>query len=292
MNGILIALALASIGQPAAETKAAKYPKQELLAEVEDVSTGKSGVSLLLLDSRPRKEYVAGHIPGAIWVNHSDWAKSFADGKDNQGWSERIGALGINLESTVVVYDDAQSKEAARIWWILRYWGVNRARLLNGGWPAWKKTGSHLADMETRPVATNPRLTPNPGRLATKDQIMNSRNPSTAQIIDTRSAAEHCGDLKMAIRNGSIPGAIHLEWSEVIRKDDGRFKTADELTKLFSASKIDLNNPQITHCQSGGRAAVMAFAMELMGGKQVQNYYKSWAEWGNAEDTAIEIPKK
>ena len=78
-------------------------------------------------------EYAAGHVPGARWVDHAEWAKEFGDGRDAEGWGKRIGRLGIGSDSTVVVYDDSRSKDAARIWWVLRYWGVEDVRLLNGG---------------------------------------------------------------------------------------------------------------------------------------------------------------
>jgi len=94
-----------------------------------------------------------------------------------------------------------------------------------------------------------------------------------------------------AKRNGAIPGAIHKEWTEVIDKKTQRFKSPEELSKLFEEAGIDLNKSSVTYCQSGGRAAVMAFALELMGGKSVRDYYRSWSEWGNAEDTPIERPR-
>jgi len=86
-------------------------------------------------------------------------------------------------------------------------------------------------------------------------------------------------------------GAKHLEWSDLLDKDTQRFKPADELRKLFKEAGIDLYEPTATHCQSGGRASVMAFGLELMGAKDVSNYYKSWAEWGNADDTLIVTSK-
>jgi thiosulfate/3-mercaptopyruvate sulfurtransferase len=107
--------------------------------------------------------------------------------------------------------------------------------------------------------------------------------------VDARSAEEYCGTADTAKRNGAIPGAVHLEWSDTVDKA-GRFKSPEELTKLFREAGIDPSRPSITYCQSGGRAAVMAFALELMGGKDVRNYYRSWSEWGNSEDTPVVKP--
>lgn len=78
----------------------------------------------------------------------------------------------------------------------------------------------------------------------------------------------------------------------MIDKDTQRFKSPSQLSKLFQDAGIDLERPTATHCQSGGRASVMVFGMELMGAKAARNYYASWAEWGNAEDTPIVVPEK
>ena len=89
-----------------------------------------------------------------------------------------------------------------------------------------------------------------------------------------------------------MPGAKHLEWSDTLDKKTGRFKTAAELRRLFRDAGIDPSRPAVTYCQSGGRASVTAFALELMGAKHVGNYYKSWSEWGNADDTPVAKPGK
>jgi thiosulfate/3-mercaptopyruvate sulfurtransferase len=102
---------------------------------------------------------------------------------------------------------------------------------------------------------------------------------------------EYCGDTRTAKRNGAIPRARHLEWKDLIDPKTSRFKPPAEMTRLFKAAHINLDRPTVTYCQSGGRAAVLAFTLELMGAKNVRNYYRSWAEWGNDEDTPIEKPK-
>ena len=112
------------------------------------------------------------------------------------------------------------------------------------------------------------------------------------QIVDARSVAEYCGEETKAKRGGSLPGARHLEWSDLLDKTTKRFKSAEELGKLFQERSLNLDQPSVTYCQSGGRASVMTFALELMGAKDVRNYYKSWAEWGDADDTPIVKPMR
>jgi thiosulfate/3-mercaptopyruvate sulfurtransferase len=82
-----------------------------------------------------------------------------------------------------------------------------------------------------------------------------------------------------------------LEWNDLLAKDTHRFKPSTELRKLIDESGIRLDRPIATHCQSGGRASVMAFGLELMGAKNVSNYYTGWAEWGNSDDTPV-VPGK
>src|SRR5438093_3870930 len=81
------------------------YAKPELLIEVADLAKA-DPKSFRILDARPRAKYEAGHIPNAVWVDHADWSKAFDNGKDTDGWSKRIGTLGITTDTSVVIYDD------------------------------------------------------------------------------------------------------------------------------------------------------------------------------------------
>jgi thiosulfate/3-mercaptopyruvate sulfurtransferase len=244
----------------------------------------------LILDVRPRVKYDAGHAPGALWVDIAEWTKAFGAGDDAAGWSKRIGALGVTADKPVVVLDDVRSRDASRVWWILRYWGVKDARVLNGGWTGWTTAKLPVVTNPPRVVATSFQAMPASQRHITKMQLLKVIPAGTLQLVDARSTDEHCGTQKMNNkRGGAMPGAKHLDWVELLDKS-GRFKSADELTKLFAAAGIDPKAPTATYCQSGGRAAVMAFAMELMGNNDVANYHASWAEWGNADDTPIVTP--
>jgi thiosulfate/3-mercaptopyruvate sulfurtransferase len=266
---------------------AADYPRPELVAEAADLAKKPAG---LVVDVRSKKQYLAGHIAGAVWVDAGAWGKAFTTEPDVEGWGKRIGDAGVDLNSQVIVCGGDDVREAARIWWILRYWGVNNVRVLNGGWSAWQTAGGKVANEETRPEPKAVKLDAQRNRLATKDQLLVLLEGKPLQIIDARSSAEFCGEAKAARRNGSIPGATHLEWTECIDPKTKRFKTPAELQRLFQDRNIDVNQPVVTYCQSGGRASVMAFTLELMGGRQVQNYYQSWSEWGNDPNTPIVKP--
>lgn len=270
----------------------AKYPRAELLIEPAELAK-LNGVGVIILDARAATKYKAGHIPDARWVDHGQWAKAFGHGTDAKGWGARIGGLGINADSHVVVTDDNSTKDSARIWLILRYWGVDNVRLLNGGWTGWEsgKYATTTDEPTPKEIAFAPKVRAD--RLTTKDQLLESlRTKGSLQIVDARSEKEFCGDEKMNNkRAGAIPGAKQLEWSDLLDKPTQRFKTATQLKSLFADAGIALDKPSTAHCQSGGRASVMVFAMELMGAKSVGNYYQSWTEWGNADDTPV-VPGK
>lgn len=270
------------------------YPRGDLL--IEPAALAGKLKEFHVLDARPRARYDQGHVPGAVWVDHDAWSKAFAADPDPKAWADRdrIGSLGIGPDSRIVVYDDGMAKESARVWWILRYFGVKDARLLNGGWTAWKAANLPVSTERTAP---KPRefavAAPETGRLATKQGVQKLlKDGGKTQIIDARSEGEYCGTTKLAKRGGAIPGSRHLEWSELLDPTTRKFKSPAEMARLFREAGIDPRRPAVTYCQSGGRAAVMAFALELMGGRDVANYYRSWSEWGNAEDTPVEQPKK
>jgi thiosulfate/3-mercaptopyruvate sulfurtransferase len=275
---------------PADDAKPAPYPHAELLIEAAELAKAVPAHKVQVLDARPKAKYDAGHVPGALWVDSDAWGKDFAKAPDKEAWTKRLGGHGLTGDRPVVVYGD-DPREPARVWTILRYWGFADVRLLNGGWPAWASSSSAAPKEAPRVEPTAPRLTAHPERLATKEQVLGHLKGNGPQIIDTRSEKEYCGDDRRARRGGAIPGAKHLEWSDLLVAD-GRFKSADELRKLFREHDVSLKEPAVTYCQSGGRAAVMAFGLELMGARDVRNYYRSWNEWGNDPDTPVVTPKK
>jgi thiosulfate/3-mercaptopyruvate sulfurtransferase len=277
----------------AAAGKTDTYPRPELLMEPAELAKPEVARKYRILDARSKKAYEAGHIPGAVWIDHDTWSKAFAAGQDPSDWIPRIMKLGIGDRTPVVVYDDDRGNRAARMWWILKYWGVSDARLLNGQWKTWKAEGRPVSKEATPPTPLRfTGVTRESKRLTTKKQLLKALPGSTLQIIDARSEGEFCGTTKLAKRGGSIPGARHLEWTDTLDPKTQRFKSAPELRQLFRQAGIDPKRPSVTYCQSGGRAAVMAFVLELMGAHDVRNYYRSWAEWGNAQDTPVARPKE
>lgn len=270
------------------------YARPELLLAPAELARPEVAKQFVILDAGSEKQHKKAHIPGALWIDHAAWKAAFGDGQDAEGWSAKIGELGICPGSKVVVYDDLGLKNAGRIWWILRYWGVSDARLLNGGWKAWTAGGYPTTGEPTpAPAPAEFKAQPRPDRLATLRQMLRAVNGNRWQIVDARTEGEYCGVQSHGNKKpGAIPGAKNLNWTNLINPWTGRFKSAEELRRLFDEAGIDLARPTATHCQSGGRASVMAFALELMGAENVRNYYQGWAEWGNSEATPVVVPQK
>ena len=286
----------AAIACSCAQTPGAEiaYPRARLLMEPAKLARPEVAKGFVVLDVRKEDAYQKAHVPGARRVDHDAWKKALGDGRDSEGWSKRIGRLGIRADSKVVVYDDNSMKDAARIWWILRYWGVDDARLLDGGWKTWKAEDYPTTrDVPAPATPTALKAEAITRQLATLRQVVDSLKHHDLQIVDARSQDEHCGiDKRKNKRAGAIPGAKHLQWSDLIDKTTDRFKSPEELRRLFDQAGIDLQRPTASHCQSGGRASVMAFGLELMGTGDVRNYYAGWSQWGNRDDTPVAVPKK
>jgi thiosulfate/3-mercaptopyruvate sulfurtransferase len=280
---------LLSIAALALTPAADPYPNAHILIEPEALLK-LDAKGLVILDARDEGAYKSGHIPGAVRFPVSDWGKAVPD--KPEAWAKRLADLGVRPKTAVIVYGGADVRDAARAWWLLKYAGAENVRLLNGGLPAWEKASGTSETKVNNPAAVEVESAAvKPGRLAEKKDVLAAVKDKNAQILDTRSEDEYCGRTNTAKRNGAIPGALWIEWTELIGKDK-KFKSAEELRALFAERKVDLEKPAVTYCQSGGRAAVVAFGLELMGAKNVRNYYKSWAEWGNAPDTPVATPKK
>ncbi|HEY1189970.1 MAG TPA: rhodanese-like domain-containing protein, partial [Gemmata sp.] len=205
-------------------------------------------------------------------------------------FKQEFSALGVSPKVPVVVYAD-DARDAARAWWVLKYAGVPDARILNGGWKVW--TAANRPTEKEAPAVTAEAFnwTVAAPRLADKRHVLGILKDGAA-CVDARTKAEFTGEKALAKRGGHIPGAVHLEWVELLDPKTGKFLPPADLLKLMEERKIDLDKPHVTYCQSGGRAAVVAFGLELAGAKSVRNYYPSWSEWGNADDTPVEGQKK
>jgi thiosulfate/3-mercaptopyruvate sulfurtransferase len=242
--------------------------------------------------------YREAHIPGAIGF---DWRADLQDQvkRDFLGPEEfgrLFGSRGISNQHQIVLYGDRNNWFAAYTYWYLKYYGHDNVKLLNGPRERW------IA--ENRPTTTEvPSFEPasfeaKPGDeaiRAKRDEVLEALNDGR-KLVDVRSPQEYSGELispagyeqEGAQRGGHIPGAASIPWAQAVR-EDGTFKSADELRELYGGKGVLTGDPIIAYCRIGERSAHTWFVLhELLGEQDVKNYDGSWTEWGNLVNVPIE----
>lgn len=244
-----------------------------------------------LIDVRSEADFAAGHAEAAVRAPVERWiaaAKDEATFFDNLSfWQQALDDLGLDKETPAVVYDDGRMVEAARVWFVLQYFGVN-VYLLDGGWPALAE-GDTSGAVGRQPDA--PRLVAlanaGPVGLSVREQLRERLD--AVQVLDARTAAEHQGqDLKNNARGGRLPGAKLVPHAELLR--DGFLLPADELRRRLHEAGMRDGAPVVTHCDGGGRGALAAIAALRAGYTDVHAYYLSFADWAADDSCPIETP--
>lgn len=261
----------------------------------EDLQARLGKAEVRVLDARPRADFDSGHLPGAVWVDEK--AAAGLAGKpgglvDREAWTAWIRPLGLGPEVREVwVVDGKKQLEAARVWWLLTYLGVDRVGLMDGNVGLWVQQGRPLTEEAPKVQAHDFSVAFRRDRLAMAEDVLGVLKDHSARVIDARSLAEFTGDRAMSKRGGRIPEACHLEWSDLVG-DDGRFLASSALKERLETLGVKPGEPVITHCQGGGRASVDAFALERLG-LSARNYYLGWSDWGNRDETpVVKEPKK
>jgi thiosulfate/3-mercaptopyruvate sulfurtransferase len=242
--------------------------------------------------------YEHGHVPGAVgW----SWTSQLSDGirrdiASPDAFSALLSDSGIGPGTTVVVYGDNSNWFAAWAYWQLQLYGHRDVRLLDGGRTYWIENGLPLTVDVPRYPPTGYRLAaPDRGLRAFRDDILSRLGDTRLAIVDVRSAAEFSGDViappgvsETAQRGGHIPGATSIPWAQAVR-EDGTFKSADELAALYAARGVTPDKDVITYCRIGERSSHTWFVLhELLGYRRVRNYDGSWTEWGSMVGVPIE----
>lgn len=285
-----------SAGEAAGAGQGGDYPNSQLLADVKWVQDHLQDEKTVLIDARTNG-YEEGHIPGAVHLKIADIndpknpVKGFLLGEE--AFSEVVRELGVNQDSTVLVYDEGNALSATRIFYALEYYGLrDRVKVLNGGYPAWLAAGK---DVSTEA----PQITPgsftakaNASLISTKAEITGELNDPKLVFVDARSADEYTGkDLRGNRNGGHIPGAVNRDWSESIQKgEDGieRFKSYETLKAEFEKIGTVKEKTVVPYCQTNVRGAHTYFTLRLLGYSDIRPYEGSWSEWGNTGDTKIE----
>jgi thiosulfate/3-mercaptopyruvate sulfurtransferase len=206
-----------------------------------------SGQGLRVLDARPGAEYVAAHVPSAVWVDVKTWqeqGRKEGGLHDARAWGQLVGGLGVSRDTPVAVYGGSLP-DAARVWWMLKYLGVAHVTLMDGGWPLWQR--EHRPTDATVPrvhaVAFEPQFQAD--RLEEIGTLKEAVRSGRVSVLDARSEGEFAGRDVRGTRGGHIPKSKLLEWKELL-ETDGRFKSTAELRALFQAHGIDPGQTAVT----------------------------------------------
>jgi len=247
--------------------------------------------------------YDTGHIPGAVKI---DWFTTLQhplrrDFLTKDAFEKLCSELGIAKDTTVVFYGDKSNWFACYALWLFEYYGHHNTRIMNGGRLKWEKEGRPL----TREVPRYPRTDyqasdPDASIRAFRDQVM-AAVEAHRPLVDVRSPQEYSGELihmpnypqEGATRGGHIPGAVNLPWSLAVNPEDGTFKSATDLQRIYQEKGILPKDEIIAYCRIGERSSLTWFVLKyLLGYSQVRNYDGSWTEWGNLVNAPIEKEAK
>ena len=254
-------------------------------------------VRIAEVDYDPTANYVLGHIPGSVLL---DWKVDINDPVarnilSKEACQELLQKIGVNDDTTLVLYGDFNNWFAAFAFWALAYYGCKNMKLMNGGRKKWLEEDKAL----TKDIPTYPR-----GNFKSSGPDNNIRvflryvgdTLGSKALVDVRSPKEFTGEIlappeyptEHAQRGGHIPGAANIPWAQAVN-EDGTFKSVNELTKIYHAKGITPDKEIISYCRIGEKSSHTWFVLKyLLGYPNVKNYDGSWTEWGNMIDNPIE----
>ena len=243
--------------------------------------------------------YDTGHIPGAVKI---DWTSDLNDqvARDYinaEQFAKLLSSKGISRDTTVIFYGDKNNWWAAYAYWVFQLFGHTNAKLLNGGRKKWIDEGRTTTREVPKYAATKyPVVQRDDTKIrAYRDEVLTHVKAKGA-LVDVRSVPEYTGEkLHMpeypqegALRGGHIPGAASIPWAQAV-KEDGTFKSADDLAALYNGKGITADKDIVAYCRIGERSSHTWFVLtNLLGYKNVRNYDGSWTEWGNGVGLPIE----
>jgi thiosulfate/3-mercaptopyruvate sulfurtransferase len=235
-------------------------------------SSGRSG----------RDEYLHAHIPGARFLDidevsdRTNPAPHMLPAADDL--SRAMEQLGVGSHDRIVVYDNSLTRNAARGWFMLRHFGAEKVAILDGGFQKWTAEGKPVESGEPGPREARFKATER-DEIVTKQQLLAGAG---LPWVDARGQPRFEGteaDPRPGVAPGHEPGARNVPFASVYR-EDGTFKSVDELRRLFTEAGVDPSKPFVASCGSGVTANSLIFAAHLIGNDKARLYDGSWSEWG------------
>jgi thiosulfate/3-mercaptopyruvate sulfurtransferase len=243
----------------------------------------------------PKAEFLAGHIPGAVYFDIDEIADTDSPLPHMLPSPEKFAArakqLGLGDGNRIVVYDGLGLFSAARVWWMFRVFGHDDVAVLDGGLRKWKAEGRALESGPPRPRERHFTARVNSLLVRELDDVKRNIETKREQVIDARSPGRFAGrepEPRQGLRGGHIPGSKNIPFGEMTDPATGTLLPAAALEAKFRAAGIDPAKPIVASCGSGVSACALALGLHLIGAREVAVYDGSWTEWAGRPDTPIE----